>query len=82
MAFVAYPHIHLGEVASVVRIGVPCESLEFPLWKLYLKIAFAGFALALIAATLNCFYWHFRRLPVLDPGARPSGFHAFPPSPG
>lgn len=63
MAFVAYPHIHLGEVKSVIRIGVPYESLESPLWRLYFKIAFAGFVLALIAASLSTLYWHFRDVP-------------------
>lgn len=67
MAFVAFPHVHLGEVTSVVRIGIPFESLESRLWVLYLKIAFSGFLLAVIAATLSTLYWHFKDAPLPGP---------------
>ncbi|HKP96897.1 MAG TPA: hypothetical protein VJ385_14170 [Fibrobacteria bacterium] len=60
MAFLAYPHVWLGEVQGVVRIGIPYSSLKEPLWYAYLKIAVAGFGLAVIAATCSCMIWLYK----------------------
>jgi hypothetical protein len=53
MAFVAFPHVHLGKVESVIRVGVPYASIDSALWVAYFKIAVAGLGLAVVAAALS-----------------------------
>jgi hypothetical protein len=53
MAFLAYPHVHLGEVAGVIRIGIPYDSIDGAIWILYLKIAMSGLGLTVVAASCS-----------------------------
>jgi hypothetical protein len=53
MAFVAYPHVHLGAVTGVIRLGTPVSGWRNPVWMAYLKIAAVGILFSLLAAVLQ-----------------------------
>jgi len=60
MAFAAYPHVHLGKVESVIRIGIPYASFASGLWRAYAWIAAAGLGLSIVAAALSSLFIFYR----------------------
>jgi len=67
MAFVAYPHIKLGAVDGVIRLGIPFSSLDNPLWWTYMKIGLAGIGLTFVAAAAGSLIWQINsKLPELE----------------
>jgi hypothetical protein len=62
-AYFAYPHIHLGEVAGVIRIGIPYAAIDNSIWSLYLEIALSGLGLAVAAAACSALFWAFYPFP-------------------
>jgi hypothetical protein len=56
MAFLALPHIHLGEVQGVIRVGIPYTAADDSPWWAYVKIAAAGLGLSIITASFTVLY--------------------------
>lgn len=53
MAFVAYPHVHLGQVVGVVRLGAPISWRDNLLLGIYLKVAALGILVSFFVAVLQ-----------------------------